>query len=95
MNRVINIETTSDTYECKTCGMGWAEGGYIFLDGVKVDEFEPLAHCYGGQSASSDEILLIALAHMGIDVTVDGERVHINNIELSDRRDKILGVCTK
>jgi len=89
----ISIEWTQDVYDCETCGMSWADGGKIYIDGKMVDEVEPVAYCSGGISASEDELLVLALAHMGISVGVDGEKYHIGCVEVSERRDKALGDC--
>jgi len=86
----ISIKTTSDTYDCDVCGMDWATGGKIYIDGRLVDEVEPIAHCYGGTSASEDELIYLALAHMGIEVEVDGDKPHISSVEVDERRDKAL-----
>jgi hypothetical protein len=82
-DKTIEIITTSDTYECDTCGMDWAEGGYVLIDGEKVLEVVPSAYCLGGTSASESELLVLALSKIGVKVRVDGEFFHISNVELS------------
>jgi len=88
--RVIKISTTQDTYDCDLCGMDWADGGKIYIDGELIDEVEPVAHCFGGTSANKYELIILALAHMGVDVIVDGDKSHISCIEVDERRDKVL-----
>jgi len=93
LNKKINIEWTQDTSDCETCGMSWADGGKIYIDGKMVDEVEPVAYCFGGTSAGEDELLVLALAHIGISVEVDGEKYHIGCVEISESRDKALEAC--
>ena len=73
----IEIESNNDQYECETCGMDWAQGGIVKVDGEVIIDLPAVAHCYGGQSYSEDDLLVMALKKMGIDVFVDGERYHV------------------
>lgn len=73
----IEIETSNDTHDCETCGSTWAEGGTVTIDGEVVLDLEPLAHCFGGQNYSETDLLVMALAKVGIDVDVDGGKWHI------------------
>lgn len=83
--KVIRINTTQDVWECDTCGTDWAEGGEIFVDDILVDEVVPVAHCYGGTSATDYELLLLALAHLGIRVEVDGCKPHVSCFEVEEK----------
>ena len=76
--KLIEIKTLSDEHDCETCGCTWAEGGTVYVDGKKVLEKEPIAHCYGGVSYSEEELLVMALKVLGINVTVDGARFHVD-----------------
>lgn len=73
----IEIRTTHDTYDCEMCGMDWADGGIVKVDGKVVLNKKAIAHCYGGQSYSEDDLLVMALKQIGIDVFVDGSRYHV------------------
>lgn len=73
----IEVVTTEDTYDCETCGMDYATGGKVYVDGKLILEKEASAHCYSGSSYSEAELLILALEKMGHTLTVDGEPFHI------------------
>lgn len=75
----IEIETSSDVYECETCGSSWAEGGVVFVDGKEILRREPLAYCYGASSYSESDLLVMALKKLDIEVIVDGEQYFISS----------------
>ena len=77
----IEITTTSDEYECETCGFDWAEGGYVHVDGELVLEKEAVAHCFGGASYTESELLVLALEKLGHTITVDKQAFHINQAD--------------
>ena len=51
-----SIEWLEDTYECEDCGMSWAEGAIVKLDGEIILEMLPVAHCYGGKHWDQVEV---------------------------------------
>ena len=88
--KTIRINTSYDEYDCELCGSDYAEGGEVYVDGSKVAEVEPVAHCYNRVKASEYDLLVLALASAGVDVIVDGERVFISNYKVEEQRDKLL-----
>ena len=77
----IDIETNDDSWDCETCGMDWAEGGRVLIDGEEVLRRDASAHCYCGTSYSADELLVMALSKIGHDVFVDGEKYHVTCVD--------------
>jgi hypothetical protein len=73
----IDIKTAVDFYVCETCGMDYATGGKVYVDGKLILEKVASAHCYDGRSYSEEELLILALEKMGHTLTVDGEPFHI------------------
>lgn len=65
----ITIEWLEDTYECEDCGMSWAEGAIVKLDGETILEMPPLAHCYGGADYSETDVYKAILVELGYGVT--------------------------
>ena len=68
----IEITTNRDTHECETCGTSYADGGTVKVDGELIIDLQAVAHCWGGQSFSQDELLVLALMKLGHTVEVDG-----------------------
>jgi hypothetical protein len=64
----ITIEWLEDTYECEDCGMSWAEGAIVKLDGEVILEMLPLAHCYGGANYTKEDVYGAILVELGYDV---------------------------
>lgn len=73
----IDIETNDDIHYCETCGLNFAEGGVVKVDGVEVLRRDASAHCYAGTSYNEDELLVMALNKMGHDVFVNGYPYHV------------------
>ena len=72
--KLINIKRISDSYECETCGMNWADGAIVTIEhGNKTDSFEltPVASCYDGMDYSEEYILIEILNRLGFDVEWD------------------------
>lgn len=69
----IEITTTHDTYDCDDCGISYAEGGTVHVDGKLVIDFPPHAYCFDCQHATAEQLLVMALRELGHTVTVDGE----------------------
>lgn len=68
----IEITTDFDKHNCETCGTSYADGGTVKIDGELIIDLPAIAHCYGGQSFSQDELLVLALRKLGHTVEVDG-----------------------
>jgi hypothetical protein len=64
----ITLESTSDTYDCETCGTSWADGFKIFFDGKLAIELKPVAHCCGGDSFTPEDALVEIIKHLGHDI---------------------------
>jgi len=75
--KTIKIETKTDSHDCETCGGSWADGGSVYIDGELILHREPLAYCYGVPSYSESDLLVMALAKVGIEVLVDGSKYQI------------------
>ncbi len=73
----IEIDTNEDTYDCETCGWGYAIGGSVKIDGVEIISLPAIAHCYSGQSFSETDLLVIALRKLGHEVITNGDDWHI------------------
>lgn len=69
----IRIERLTDSHDCETCGMSWAEGARVFVDGELAIELSPNAHCYDGDNFADDVVYRRVLEHLGHTVTWDGE----------------------
>lgn len=66
----IKIEWLSDSYECDTCGVSFADGARVTIDGDKDRSFEliPVAHCFGGDHWTSEEVYQKIIQHLGWDI---------------------------
>ena len=71
----IEILTWEDEHECDTCGSSWAQGGQVIVDDEIVIHEEPVAHCFGGRSFDSEELLIMALQKLGHKVTKNFKEV--------------------
>lgn len=75
--KLIEIKTLTDDHDCDTCGTTYASGGVVYIDGRKIIDKEPVAHCYGSANYDEADLLVMALAAVGVEVRVDGSRYHI------------------
>lgn len=66
----IEIEWLDDTSDCETCGISYAEGASVRVDGVTVIEMTPRAHCFGGDNYYDAVVWLAVLAHFGLAIAV-------------------------
>lgn len=66
----IRIEPLTDTHDCETCGMSWADGANVYFDGELALELEPHAHCYDGTDYSDKAIYRAILERLGHTVEV-------------------------
>lgn len=51
----IHLTFISDSMDCETCGMSYAEGFTIDLDGKTLVDHPPSAHCYAETNYPHDE----------------------------------------
>jgi 5-keto 4-deoxyuronate isomerase len=75
--KLIEIKTLTDDHDCDTCGTTYASGGIVYIDGRKILEKEPVAHCYGATYYDEADLLVLALAAVGVEVRVDDSRYDI------------------
>lgn len=78
---IIEIEWLSDTDDCDTCGLSWAEGANVHLNNTPLLELVPSAYCRGTIHYDEAEVyrrILVALGYKIIDgkedIQVIGER---------------------
>lgn len=64
----INIIWLSDTYDCDDCGTSWSDGAKVYLNGKKIIDFQPVAHCFGGSHWDRDSIYREILFQLGYKV---------------------------
>lgn len=70
----LKIIWTSDTSsDCETCGTSYAEGFKAFINDELLDEFEPHAACFGGDSCTEEEAYRRILEKLGYRLEVDYE----------------------
>lgn len=62
---VIKIEWTYDECDCETCGMSWADGAIVTIDGKQVGDFTPFASCFDGTSFTKEFIYASILRELG------------------------------
>jgi hypothetical protein len=68
MAQKIRIEITDDDYDCETCGVAYATGAKIYVDGVLSLNLVPKAHCFRGTNYDHNEIIRRALELVGIEL---------------------------
>jgi hypothetical protein len=78
----IKIETLTDVYDCETCGPTFAQGGVVYIDDKEVIRREPDAYCYESQNFSASDLLVMALAKVGCEVLVDGEKYELDAMDV-------------
>lgn len=66
----IKIVRAYDEHDCDDCGYSTAEGANIYIDGKKVLDLKPIAHCYDGTSYSDMDILKEVLAYLDYKVEI-------------------------
>ena len=64
----IKIEHLSDTSDCETCGMSWAEGAIVYLNEEVLLEMIPHASCFGGDHWSESDIYKNILLKLGYQI---------------------------
>lgn len=59
------FEHLHDEYECDVCGVSYSEGFRLSDVRGVVAEFEPVAHCLGGHTLYSEQLLPLILDILG------------------------------
>lgn len=73
----IEITTDSDSFECDCCGVNYADGGEVTIDGELVLSRPASASCVGSESWTEAELLVMALKKLGHEVIVDESPFHV------------------
>lgn len=64
----IKIEWLSDSSDCDTCGISWADGAVVTFPNGDVLDFTPSARCCGGTHYERDDVYKAILTHLGYTV---------------------------
>lgn len=67
----IEIFVEYDDYDCEQCGLEYATGGRVLIDGEEVIDEPAVAHCFGSTMYSEFDLLVMALEEKGISVEVE------------------------
>lgn len=65
----IDIEWLEDSNNCDTCGLNWASGARVKLNGVVILDLQPHASCFGGDDWTVQDVFRELLAELGYSVT--------------------------
>lgn len=60
-----------DTYDCETCGSSYADGYEIRKNGELVYTMKPVAHCYGGDNYTQDELVEWIVNDLGAKIAIN------------------------
>lgn len=68
--KTIKIKWLVDEYDCshEGCSGGWAEGAKVTLNGEPFLELIPVAHCFGGDSWTNEQVFEEILKKLGYNV---------------------------
>lgn len=61
----IRIEWLSDSQNCETCGVSYAGGARVLIDGEQLGDFTPIAHCLTPASFWPTDVFKAILEHLG------------------------------
>lgn len=61
----IHIKWLTDEHDCETCGSSYAEGAIVSIDGMIGLDFEPVAHCYAGETYTREQVYRKILEYLG------------------------------
>lgn len=64
----IKIKWLYDEHDCDDCGHSYAEGALVTFDDGRKLHLDPVAHCYGGQSWSTEDVYAEILKELGIEL---------------------------
>ena len=68
--KTIKITRTYDEHDCDDCGYSTAEGAKIYINGRKVLDLKPVAHCYEGKTYSDIDILKAVLEYLDFETRI-------------------------
>lgn len=71
--RKLRIVWLEDSRDCEICGGSYANGFRAYLDGELIDEFEPFASCFDGQTIEGEEVWSRLFKHFDIELETDYE----------------------
>ncbi len=69
----IVLKSTYVSDECETCGLNFASGFDVTIDGEPFGDYEAIATCFGSSSHEASAVLKDILEHFGH--TVEGDCV--------------------
>ena len=61
----IKIKWLYDTHQCETCGTSYAEGAEVSFDGQPHLVLPAVAHCYGGENYTQDDVYRRIIEKLG------------------------------
>lgn len=65
----INIQWLSDSSDCDTCGMSYAEGAVV--TGAVTLDLTPSSHCFGGDNWDQSDVYKLILEKLGYIILED------------------------
>lgn len=65
MTKKIEIEWLHDNSDCDVCGVSWAQGAVVFIDGEEFLRLEPSAHCTSCDDWTEEEVYKAVLEKLG------------------------------
>ena len=71
MTKII-IKRTEDKHECETCGSSWEESYMTKFNGEVIGK-EAVAHCFGAENTSLENVLILLLNRLGYDIEVNDD----------------------
>lgn len=69
MDDIINIEWLSDEHDCETCGSSYSDGAKVTHKGEVIVDMPPIAHCFGGDHHTPEEVYEAIIKHLGYDIS--------------------------
>lgn len=73
--KAIHVESITDSHDCETCGLEFASGYVISVDGVVAIDKTPYAYCYNETDYPEDgywfDILGLLQSHLGGKIPVE------------------------
>ena len=64
----IKIKWLSDSHECETCGVNYATGAEVNIEGLESFTLPATAHCYDGESYEEFQVYEAILKKLGYEV---------------------------
>ena len=79
----IIIEKITDSHDCDDCGLSFADGANIYLDGVLHTALKPVAYCFDSVEYDDDEIYRHVLRALDMNVVYSSEEGYCRRLILS------------